>query len=110
MVAQGRLVVGPRSGRGVLIRRLTGKGTRRSGVGSTRVEKVPQLKEVIDRIGMREREGLASLHRYFVWADHRRLQYRKLLWETPLGRLKRAGASEAQALEQGREPTGDRII
>jgi hypothetical protein len=55
---------------------------------------------LIERVGQRERVALASFHRYFVWADDMRLQYRNLLRNTPIGRLKQAGGTEEEALKR----------
>ena len=50
------------------------------------------LQPLVDPLGQRERETLLSFYRYFEWADDMRRLYHKLLWDGPMGQLKRAGA------------------
>lgn len=58
------------------------------------------LGPLIDHLGHRQRVALGSFHRYFIWADDLRGQYHKLMRQTPIGQLKQAGVSEAEALRQ----------
>jgi hypothetical protein len=58
------------------------------------------LQPLVDRLGARERETLLSFYRYFQWADDMRSLYHKLLWDGPVGELKRAGLTQEQALER----------
>lgn len=58
---------------------------------------------LIDRLtSARDREALFSLYRYFEWADDMRRLYHERLWSSQLGELRRAGATEEEALARFR--------
>jgi hypothetical protein len=56
------------------------------------------LLPLVDRLGPRERETLLSFYRYLQWADDMRGLYHTLLWDGPVGDLKRAGLTHEQAI------------
>ncbi len=55
---------------------------------------------LIDYVSPRDRQALASLLRYFLWADDMRRLFHQRMFNSPIGEMRAAGATVEEALER----------